>query len=140
MNLSFEMEVNPEINPDPVGEHLRKLFFLPKAPYGWQPGTKELPDIPVSVHSHNPDTAPEDDYCPGCCDYGMVWKRASRNTYMRADYPEGGWKTGEELVECQWSHNGPEVVIAFLLPYQKWLVNDDSKKSIGWYISDEPPE
>lgn len=140
--MKFTVEVDPEDNPDAVGEFLRRAFFDEKikqtrcGPYrevgcyqtfDWQRDVEPLPEIPRSiVHNHSEDQA-ADDLCWACSAEGETWKRG------RKSFPQGN-------IECRyyWDGDGTLVFILPSLPSGKpcYLINDDCKKDHGWYLSD----
>lgn len=100
--MEFTISINPQDNPNAVGELLRSRFFDEKDGFGcytsfdWAPGVQALSDESV-----------EDDE-------GMSWRRATLDN-----------------IECRWywDHDG---TLEFHFPDGSFLSNDDCKKDYRW--------
>lgn len=129
--MKFTLEIDPELNPDAVGEYLRSSFFdekiIEKKWYGrsnyipairetgcyttfaWQKDVEELPE--TCIHSASD----------------------------LEEYPEFAndkWTRGQKLfhgkyVECRYHWDG-DGTLQFVLPSGSILTNDDCKKDHGW--------
>lgn len=108
--LAVTLVVDPEENPDAVGECLRSIFFNEEkgkhkgcySVFDWAPGVEPLPDIPIE----NDPYFPED----------SKWTCGKK----------GGF-------ECRWYWEG-DGTLAFRLPTGQWLVNYDCKHSYDWKL------
>ena len=122
--MKFWLEIDPEKNPDAVGEYLRSMFFREEKEHDigcytvheWQEDVEPLPKRPVDFD------LPDD----------LQWTRG------RKLVPQGN---GIHYVpiECRWYWDG-DGVLAFHLPGGQWLVNSDCKKPFDWRLQEETPD
>ena len=153
--MKFTIEIDPEVNPDAVGEYLRSAFFdekeLPGSHGGtyretgcyntfdWQKDVEPLEDIVVKDHT-----------CEGCrkfpghplipiykctCTDAGNWTRGKKRVAHVAD---AAGVTSVEI-ECRyyWDADG---TLVFFLPGGQYLVNDDCKKDHDWYLTENPED
>ena len=128
--MRFEMSIDPELNPDAVGEYLRSEFFDEQIKtyestyisgdkhketgcydtFDWQKDVKPLNTIPVDTSNSLGD----DD---------LDWARG-RKILRDSIY-----------IEC-WYYWDGDGTLGFLLPDGKFLVNTDCKKDHGWVLAE----
>ncbi len=158
--MKFTIEIDPEINPDAVGEYLRSTFFDEKvifegSPYAhretgcysafdWQSDVETLEEIRV-----------EDTTCEGCqrpdasadpqggmhsmdyvcsCTYAVCWTRGKK-LVKAASTPSSLCVE----IECRYYWDGDGTLV-FILPGGKYLVNADCKKDHDWYLTEDPED
>ena len=146
--MKFLIEVDPETNPDAVGEYLRSRFFdekmvTPKPykscfsgvfqpePYretgcyqtfNWHPDVTPLPDLKIHEDHNHPESEEAEDLCWACSGEDEYWKRAE---LQLADLGE----MVQIICSYHWDHDG---VLIFDFPDGSKLVNNDCKKDHGW--------
>jgi hypothetical protein len=134
--IKFTVQIDPEEQPDAVGEHLRREFFQHDAPgtvgccdtFDWKHGVKELPDEQIAAHNHAPEEE-TDALCDGCLYKGLQWKRGEKAILL-----DTGWNAA--IIECRYWWDG-DGTLAFRLPNGMWLINEDCKKRSGWSLSED---
>lgn len=110
--LAVTLVVDPEENPDAVGECLRSVFFDEEkgkhkgcySTFDWAPGVEPLEPVMVDQE----DWLGEDE--------DLKWTRGRKDGF-----------------ECRYFWDG-DGTLAFRLPNGQWLVNSDCKKSYGWEL------
>jgi len=133
--MKFTVEIDPEINPDAVGEYLRSSFFDEKvinkkhypfayrvtgcySTFGWQKDVEKLEPVELSSEDG------------GSHEFKEFWT-CGKKTFAG------------ETVECRWYWDDPEDgdgEIQFLLPNGKRLININCKKDYGWFLTDSLKE
>lgn len=122
--MKFYLEIEPDKNPDAVGEYLRSMFFREEGEHDvgcytvheWRENVEPLPPRPVDFD------LPDD----------LQWTRG------RKLVPTGNG-TQHAPIECRWYWDG-DGVLAFKLPDGRWLVNSDCKKPFDWRLQEERPD
>lgn len=142
--MKFMMEIDPDLNPDAVGEYLRSAFFDEKvrqeraaaghrsfrkmeirevgcySTFEWRKDVEPLPQLPISEEHNHPENEEAEDLCWACASEGEMWTRGRK-------------KIQGNTIECRYFWDG-DGTLAFQLPNGKWLVNNDCKKDHGWEI------
>lgn len=113
--MKFTIEIDPEINPNAVGEYLRSEFFAEDpdeafsigcfSVFEWREGVESLVNLPLSCGDEG-------------CGPGAFWTRGLKDD-----------------IECRYYWDG-DGTLAFRLPDGKWLVNHDCKKDHEWELVD----
>ena len=138
--MKFKMEIDPEDNPDAVGECLRSAFFQEKVvkhgfrdgktyhlqremgcyqTFDWQKDVAPLPSLPVEEEHNHPVNEEAEELC-WACDSEIQWTRAKK-TFQ-----------GQEI-ECRWFWEG-DGTLCFLFSNGSVLMNNDCKKDHGWCL------
>ncbi len=147
--MKFTIEIDPETNPDAVGEYLRSAFFDEKiivvkeyedyretgcySTFDWQEGVEPLEEI-----------RQEEFTCDGCRKSTPHSTQGGMNStnYVCTCTHEAVWTRGRKLVctvgepvsiECRWYWDG-DGELTFTLPGGAVLVNDDCKKDHDWCL------
>jgi len=163
--MKFTIEIDPEVNPDAVGEYLRSAFFDEKEIYvGSRHAHRETGGY--STFDWQKDVEPleeilqEESTCKECRGAGIVaagggtpsydyvctctekecWTRGKKK--VSTTHSSSG--TGEELtnwveIECRYFWDGDGTLI-FILPEGKYLINTDCKKDHDWRCVDSPED
>lgn len=167
--MKFTIEIDPEINPDAVGEYLRSAFFdekeatlgdHPHGAYGeetyretgcyntfdWQKDVEPLEEI-----------RQEESTCEGCQKSTPHKTQGGKNSmdYVCTCTYEACWTRGKKQVglshvaeqlrserveiECRYYWDGDGTLV-FILPEGQYLVNSDCKKDHGWYLTEDPED
>ena len=153
--MKFTIEIDPEVNPDAVGEYLRSAFFDEKEIYvGSRHAHRETGGY--STFDWQKDVEPLEDLhqeavtCPGCQNTEFSTQGAVRlHEYICACIDEARWTRGKKRfqypteaglsdpinIECRYYWDGDGILV-FILPDGKCLVNPDCKKDHDWYLTD----
>ncbi len=165
--MKFTIEIDPEVNPDAVGEYLRSTFFDEKeyslgpeegyseetfremgcySAFDWAEGVEPLEEI-----------LQEESTCKECRGAGIVAAGGGTPSY---DYvctctEKECWTRGKKIVdgstaadrvsgrsceiECRYYWDGDGTLI-FILPGGKYLINTDCKKDHDWRCVDSPED
>ncbi len=159
--MKFMMEIDPEVNPDAVGEYLRSAFFNEQnqpATFGMiQAGNEPYRQMGCySTFDWQDDVEPleeilqEESTCKACRGAGVISAGGGTPSY---DYvctctEKECWTRGRKLVcttgepvsiECRYWWDGDGTLI-FHLPGGKYLINTDCKKDHDWYLTNDPKE
>ena len=132
--MRFNVSIDPELNPDAVGEYLRSEFFDEKSrPYGEWPTYKETGCY--DTFDWQKDVTPMDstpvDTSNSLGDDDLNWVRSSKilssKIISNDDVPV--------IIEC-WYYWDGDGTLGFLLPNGQFLVNNDCKKDRGWVLAE----
>lgn len=132
--MKFAVEIDPDLNPDAVGEFLRSSFFneknverkFPGRTSVWHPRevgcyqTFEWQKDVVPLEQVEVD--PEEKYSS----FKLFWTRGKKTF-------------ADKTVECRYYWDGDGVLV-FELPDGKCLANHDCKKDHGWKLVDSLKE
>ena len=122
--MKFAMIVDPDYDPDAVGELLRYTFFKADREKGevgcymtfdWREGVEPLADLTVTDR----------------WDDTTVWTRAR----MRVQHIDDHGQPTESQIECRYYWDGDGTLL-FLLPDGRCLVNYDCKKDHNWEVAE----
>ena len=127
--MRFTINIDPELNPDAVGEYLRSKFFDEKSrPYGDGHTYKETGCY--DTFDWQKDVTPMDmtsvDTSNSLGDDDLGWTRGSK-LISTDDIPV--------IIEC-WYYWDGDGTLGFLLPDGQFLCNTDCKKDHGWYLAE----
>jgi len=141
--MKFTIEIDPEVNPDAVGEYLRSAFFDEQvtqkigdheyketgcySTFEWQEDVEKLDPIQVCMEDSVEGAPAEDGPFPL-----FTWTRGKK--LVGPVYPVSN-KCVE--IECRWFWDGDGTLV-FVLPDGQYLANTDCKKDHGWYLTDGP--
>jgi hypothetical protein len=138
--MKFTIEIDPEVNPDAVGEYLRSAFFNEMvtqkigdheyketgcySTFEWQEDVENLDPIQI-LDEVDGDSAPQPLF---------TWTRGKK--LVGPVSPETNLCVE---IECRWYWDGDGTLV-FILPDGQYLVNTDCKKDHGWYLTEDPED